>query len=97
MSENVLSFTEQIESSVNVQGIQITRGLKASLTTDRGKRGELFFGDLTKDEQAKIEDVFGLICEKIVKQIDKTATVQSEDVKTAVKENIDLRPKESDE
>jgi len=87
-----LQFTEQIETSVIEQGIQISIGLKSFLLTDKGKKANAFLGEFTEAEQGKIKEVFGFVSEKLIKKANSASTVTASEIVSKVEESIEMAP-----
>jgi len=92
MSGNVLSFSETVQNSVNAQGIQISKGLKSFLLTDKGKKANALLAEFKEDEQGKIKEVYGIISEKLIKKADASSTATASEIVSEIEKNIEVEP-----
>jgi len=94
MADNVLEFSETVQSTVKEQGIQISTGLKSHLLTDRGKKANAFLSEFTETEQGKIKEVFGFISAKLLKKADAASIATASVIVTEVEKAIEEAPAE---
>lgn len=94
MSENVLEFSETVQSKIKAQGIQISVGLKSYLLTDRGKKANAFLAEFSEEEQGKIKEVFGFVSELLIRKADAASTATSIGIVAEVEKTIEVAPVE---
>jgi len=92
MTDPICCFTEKQENKVTQKGLQISEGMKSQLLTDRGKGADALLEEFTAEEQAVINDAYGIISKKLLTKSDANFSATVEQIKAERAENVEVAP-----